>query len=87
MLPALPFLCLGAPRATPNNEQAAALGLKIGTYPTGLLSPMAAGIKAGLAAMVAGLPEAASALPHAEFRATMGYGDYDTEAKRFIIPG
>ncbi len=85
--PSFSVLSPGAPRATPNNEQAAALGLKIGTYPTGLLSPMAAGIKAGLAAMVAGLPEAASALPHAEFRATMGYGDYDTEAKRFIIPG
>jgi 2-methylisocitrate lyase-like PEP mutase family enzyme len=85
--PCFSVLSPGAPRATPNNAQAAALGLKIGTYPTGLLSPMAAGIKAGLAAMLAGAAEAASALPHAEFRATMGYGDYDAEAKRFIIPG
>ncbi len=84
--PSFAVLSPGAPRATPNNAQAAALGLKIGTYPTGLLSPMAAGVKAGLAAMVAGVAEADSALPHGEFRATLGYADYDATARRFLLP-
>ena len=45
------------------------------------------GMKAGLAALVAGEAEAASALPPPELRATLGYADYDTHAKRFIIGG
>lgn len=85
-LPSFAVLSPGAARATPSNEHAAALGVKIGTYPTALMSPVAAGLKAGLAAMLAGLPEAATALPHAEFRKTMGYADYDAAAKRFILP-
>src|SRR3954471_7992305 len=44
----------GAPRATPSRTAAEALGFKIGTYPTGLLSPATAGLKAGVAALVAG---------------------------------
>jgi 2-methylisocitrate lyase-like PEP mutase family enzyme len=75
----------GAPRATPSRDEAAALGFKIGTHPTGLLSPAAAGIKSGLAALVAGEAEAAGALPPAVLRATLGYADYDAQAKRFII--
>src|SRR5690349_16076877 len=59
----------GAPRATPSGKEAAALGFKIGTYPTGMLSPAVAGMKAGLAALAAGQSEAASALPPAELRA------------------
>lgn len=85
--PSFAVLSPGAPRATPSRDQAAALGLKIGTYPTGLLSPAAAGMKAGLAALVAGEAEAASALPPAELRAILGYGDYDAQAKRFVVPG
>jgi 2-methylisocitrate lyase-like PEP mutase family enzyme len=77
----------GAPRATPSRGHAEALGFKIGTYPTGLLSPAAAGLKAGLAALVAGDAEAASALLPAELRATLGYADYDAQARQFIIPG
>ena len=77
----------GAPRATPSRRQAEALGFKIGTYPTGLLSPAAAGIKAGVAALVAGDAEAASALPPPELRAMLGYADYDAQAKRFIVGG
>jgi 2-methylisocitrate lyase-like PEP mutase family enzyme len=84
--PSFSVLSPGAPRATPSRSQAAALGLKIGTYPTGLLSPSAAGIKAGLAALLAGEAEAPTALPPAELRSTLGYADYDTQAKRFIIP-
>jgi len=85
--PSFAVLSPGAPRATPSRTDAAALGLKIGTYPTGLLSPATAGIKAGLAALLAGAAEAASALPPPELRATLGYDDYETQAKRFIVPG
>jgi 2-methylisocitrate lyase-like PEP mutase family enzyme len=85
--PSFAVLSPGAPRATPSQTKAAVLGFKIGTYPTGMMSPAAAGMKAGLAALAAGEAEAACALSPAEFRATMGYLDYDAEAKRFIIPG
>jgi len=85
--PSFAVLSPGAPRATPSRSQAEALGFKIGTYPTGLLSPVAAGMKAALAALAAGEAEAAGALPPAELRAMLGYSDYDTQAKRFIVPG
>lgn len=85
--PSFAVLSPGAPRATPSRTQAAELGFKIGTYPTGMLSPATAGIKAGLAALVAGEAEAASALPPAELRKTLGYPDYDAQAKPFIVPG
>jgi hypothetical protein len=77
----------GAKRACPSQSEAVALGFKIGTYPTGMLSPAAAGMKAGLAALVAGGAEAASALPPAELRATLGYPDYDVAAGPFIPAG
>jgi 2-methylisocitrate lyase-like PEP mutase family enzyme len=85
--PSFAVLSPGAPRATPSQTQAAAFGFKIGTHPTGMLSPAAAGIKAGLAALVAGEAGAASALPPAELREMLGYAAYDAAAKRFIIPG
>jgi 2-methylisocitrate lyase-like PEP mutase family enzyme len=85
--PSFAVLSPGQPRATPSREQAAALGFKIGTYPTGMLSPAIAGMKAGLAALLAGDAESKSALPPAELRATLGYGDYDAQAKRFIVSG
>src|SRR3954447_5609999 len=56
--PSFAVLSPGSPRATPSRSQAEALGFKIGTYPTGLLSPSAAGMKAGVAALVAGDAEA-----------------------------
>jgi 2-methylisocitrate lyase-like PEP mutase family enzyme len=85
--PSFAVLSPGAPRATPSQTQAAAFGFKIGTHPTGMLSPAAAGINAGLAALVAGEAGAASALPPAELREMLGYAAYDAAAKRFIIPG
>lgn len=85
--PSFAVLSPGAPRETPTRTRAAELGFKIGTYPTGMLSPATAGMKAGLAALVAGEAEAASALPPAEMRTTLGYGDYDEQAKRFITKG
>jgi 2-methylisocitrate lyase-like PEP mutase family enzyme len=83
--PSFAVLSPGAPRATPSKSQAEALGFKIGTYPTGLLSPAIAGMKAGLAALSAGEAEAKGALPGAELRTTLGYPDYDTAAKPFIV--
>jgi 2-methylisocitrate lyase-like PEP mutase family enzyme len=83
--PSFAVLSPGAPRATPS--QKVALGFKIGTYPTGLLSPATAGMKAGLAALKAGDAEAKSALPPPELRATLGYADYDAAAKPFIVEG
>ncbi len=85
--PSFAVLSPGAPRATPSRTRAAELGFKIGTYPTGLLSPAVAGMKAGVAALLAGEAEATSALPPPELRATLGYGDYDAQAKRFIVAG
>ncbi|PZW44767.1 2-methylisocitrate lyase-like PEP mutase family enzyme [Humitalea rosea] len=85
--PSFAVLSPGAPRATPSQTEAAALGFKIGTYPTGLLAPVAAGMKAGLAALAAGAAEAASAMPPPELRTTLGYADYDDQARRFILPG
>src|SRR5215468_3312718 len=82
--PSFVVLSPGAPRACPSQKEAAALGFKIGTYPTGMLSPAVAGMKAGLAALAEGKAEAATALPPPELRATLGYSDYDTAAKPFI---
>ena len=82
--PSFVVLSPGAPRATPSQKQAEALGFKIGTFPTGLLSPATAGMKAGLAALKAGDSEAKGALPPPELRTILGYGDYDSKAKPFI---
>ena len=82
--PSFVVLSPGAPRATPSQKEAAELGFKIGTYPTGMLSPAAAGMKAGLAALAAGKAEASMALPPPELRTILGYGDYDAAAKPFI---
>ena len=84
--PSFAVLSPGAPRSTPSQSQAAALGFKIGTYPTGMLSPAAAGMQAGLAALAGGEAAAASALPPAVLRAMLGYDDYDAQTKRFILP-
>jgi 2-methylisocitrate lyase-like PEP mutase family enzyme len=83
--PSFAVLSPGAPRATPSRTEAAELGFKIGTYPTAMLSPVAAGIKAGLAALQAGDAEASTALSPAELRETLGYTDYDTQAKKFLV--
>jgi 2-methylisocitrate lyase-like PEP mutase family enzyme len=83
--PSFAVLSPGAPRETPTPARAEELGLKIGTYPTALLSPVAAGIKAGLAALQRGEAEAAGALTPAEFRSTLGYWEYDEAAKEFSL--
>jgi 2-methylisocitrate lyase-like PEP mutase family enzyme len=83
--PSFAVLSPGAPRRTPSRDEAEALGFKIGTYPTAMISPVAAGIKAGLAALAAGEAEAATALPPAELRKTLGYDDYDAQGKPFRV--
>ena len=85
--PSFAVLSPGAPRATPSQAEAAALGFKIGAYPQGLLAPAMAGLKAGLSALKAGEAAAASAMPPPELRAALGYAEYDAQAKRFIVPG
>ena len=85
--PSFAVLSPGAPRATPSQTDALKLGFKIGTYPTGMLSPAIAGMKAGLAALKAGEAEAKSAMPPPELRTTLGYPDYDSQAKPFIVKG
>jgi len=77
----------GGARATPSQKEAAALGFKIGTFPTGMLSPAVAGMKAGLAAIKAGESESKAALPPPELRTILGYPAYDTDAKPFIAKG
>ena len=54
--PSFSVLSPVAPRATPTQSEAAALGYKIGTFPTGMLSPAMAGMKAGLAASARAMP-------------------------------
>jgi len=83
--PHFAVLSPGAPRATPTQKEAEALGFKIGTFPTGMLSPVAAGIKAGLAAIKAGESESKMALPPPELRTLVGYPDYDAKAKPFLL--
>ena len=84
--PSFAVLSPGAKRETPTQARAAELGLKIGTHPTGMLSPAAAGIKAGLAALQDGKAEAESALSPDELRETLGYEDYEDAAKAFTLP-
>ncbi|UFN48275.1 isocitrate lyase/PEP mutase family protein [Roseomonas sp. OT10] len=81
--PTFAVLSPGAPRETPTQEKAASLGIKIGTFPTGLLSPVAGAIKTGLAALAAGKSAAETALPPPELSAILGYAAYDEQAKRF----
>ena len=73
------------PASAPTAAEAAAMGMKIGTYPTTMLSPAIAGMMAGLAALQAGDATAALALPTAQHRATLGYGDYDVAAAPYIV--
>jgi 2-methylisocitrate lyase-like PEP mutase family enzyme len=85
--PSFAVLSPGAPRATPSQARAAELGLKIGTFPTGMLSPAVAGLQAGLAAIKAGESAAATALPPADLARLLGYGAYEEQSVKFRLPG
>jgi len=82
--PSFCVLAPAPPREVPTLAQAAALGLKIGTYPAGMLSPVVAGMQAGLAAAAAGDAAVPGALTPADLRALLGFGDYDDHARQFI---
>src|SRR5262249_53569946 len=71
--PSFAVLSPGAPRATPSQTEALKLGFKIGTYPTGMLSPAVAGMKAGLAALAGGEAQAPSAPPPPGPRGALRY--------------
>jgi 2-methylisocitrate lyase-like PEP mutase family enzyme len=76
----------GAPRVTPSAKEAAALGYKIGTFPTAMLSPAVGAIQAGLNALNAGQSAADSAIAPAELSTLLGYADYEEQAQRFALP-
>ncbi|MFN8760105.1 MAG: oxaloacetate decarboxylase [Tagaea sp.] len=84
--PCFSVLSPGKCRAATDQDAAIRLGYKIGTYPTGMLSPAIAGMQAGLAANAAGKQEAAGALPLPVLRAVLGYDAYDAEAKPYRLP-
>jgi 2-methylisocitrate lyase-like PEP mutase family enzyme len=83
--PSFAVLSPGQPRATPSQKDAAALGLKIGTYPTGMLAPAIAGMQEGLAALAAGGAQASSAIAPATMRDVLGYDDYEKRAKPYML--
>ena len=83
--PSFVVMSPGGVRETPTAQRAAELGLKIGTYPTNMLSPSMAGIKAGLAAQKAGNSDADTALSPDELRTTLGYDAYEDKAKAFML--
>ena len=83
--PSFAVLSPGGKRETPTQARAAELGFKIGTFPTGMLSPVMAAMKAALAAIAAGKSESEGALSGDEFRETLGYGTYAAEAKPFTL--
>jgi 2-methylisocitrate lyase-like PEP mutase family enzyme len=83
--PSFAVLSPGPGRRIPSITEAAALGIKIGTYPTAMLSPAIAGMQAGLAALLAGEAESSAALAPAVLRTTLGYPDYDVQGAPFIV--
>jgi len=85
--PHFAVLSPGADRETPTQARAHELGLKIGTFPTGTLSPAMAGMKAGLAALKAGKSAAEGALSAAEFRQALGYAAYDKASSPYVLQG
>lgn len=85
--PSFMVLSPGGKRETPTQARAAELGVKIGTFPTAMLSPVAAAMKAGLAAIAAGKSEGDAGLPTEAFRVAMGYDAYEAQAVRFRTAG
>ena len=83
--PSFAVLSPGGKRETPTQARAAELGLKIGTFPTAMLSPAMAAMKSALAAIAAGKSEAEGALSGGEFREMLGYSTYEAAAKPFTL--
>lgn len=68
----------------PTQEEAAEWGIKIAAYPTALMSPAMAGMKAGLAGLAAADDAAIEGLSAAEYAESLGYSAYDVAAKRYV---
>jgi 2-methylisocitrate lyase-like PEP mutase family enzyme len=85
--PHFAVLSPGGARETPVQARAAELGLKIGTFPTGMLSPVIGAIRDALAALGEGKSESPQAIDAGEFRRTLGYGAYEQQAQRFRTGG
>lgn len=83
--PSFAVLSPGGKRETPTQARAAELGLKIGTFPTGMLSPVIGAMKAALDALKAGRSESDGVIPGAEFRRALGYDDYESAARPFVL--
>jgi 2-methylisocitrate lyase-like PEP mutase family enzyme len=83
--PSFAVLSPGGKRETPTQARAAELGLKIGTFPTAILSPVIAAMQNALAALAAGKSEAEGSLSPAAFRKALGYADYEAAARPFAL--
>ena len=85
--PSFSVLSPGFPRANPSQARAAELGLKIGTFPSAMLSPAIAAMQAGLAELKAGGNESELALPPAGVKKAIGYAEYEATAKTYTVAG
>lgn len=68
----------------PTQARAAELGLKIGTFPTAMISPAIKAMKAALFSIGAGRSESDGDLDLVELLQTLGYSDYALAAKRLV---
>jgi len=82
--PCFNVLSPGAP-TIPSREEAIKLGIKIGTYPTIMLSPAVNAMLQGLKALKDGANAADLALPGAQHRDIMGYPAYDEQAAPYRL--
>jgi 2-methylisocitrate lyase-like PEP mutase family enzyme len=83
--PCFAVLSSAGTQEAPTAARAAQLGLRIGTFPTAMLSPAIGGMLAGLAAMAAGDAEVPGALAPSSLRTLLGYEAYDTAAAPFRV--
>ena len=73
------------PGPIPTREEAIKLGIRIGTYPTIMLSPAIAAMLSGLKALNDGGAASELALPAAQHREILGYPAYDEAAKPYRL--
>jgi len=73
------------PGPIPTKEEAIKLGIRIGTYPTIMLSPAIAAMLSGLKALQGGGNSSDLALPGPQHREILGYPAYDEMAKPYRL--
>ncbi len=73
------------PAGMPTRKEAESIGLKIGTYPTIMLSPAINAMMQGLAALKAGEAACDLALPGAVHREVLGYPAFDEAAAPYRL--